>query len=319
MGSETYVQEACRVAEKQMKLHDLQYPSTRRHGSNSPFSSSSYRPELDATQFCENNLITVYQNMIGVLRWIVELGRIDIQHEVSLLSQYLVQPRHGHLSQACNIFRYLKKRYSKGYVVMDPTMWDISWTGGPDEVHPRVRAQYMTELYPDAVQTMPYDMPEPLGAAVNITCFVDADHAGNKVTRRSHTGIIIFVNSAPIMWYSKRQNTVESSTFGSEIIAMKQATDMVEALLYKLRMFGVPIESETRVLCDNESVVKIGTNPEARLTKKHNSIAFHRIRECVAARMILIYHEKGDSNLADILTKVLPVERRTQLLKGIMN
>ncbi len=53
-------------------------------------------------------------------------------------------------------------------------------------------------------------------------------------------------------------------------------------------MFGVPIEMEARVLCDNESVVKIGSNPDARLTKKHNSIAFHRIRECVAAKMILL-------------------------------
>ena len=45
----------------------------------------------------------------------------------------------------------------------------------------------------------------------------------------------------------------------------------------------------------------------------------HRIRECVAAKMILIYHEKGESNLADLLTKVLPVERRQQLLRGLMN
>ena len=202
---------------------------------------------------------------------------------------------------------------------MDPTKWEIAWTGGPDKTHPRDKAKYMAELYPDAIQHIPYDMPEPLGEEVYITCFVDADHAGNKITRRSHSGILIYVNSAPIIWYSKRQNTVESSTFGSEIIAMKQATDMVEALLYKLRMFGVPIKSEVRVLCDNESVVKTGTNPEARLAKKHNSIAFHRIRECVASRMILIYHEKGESNLADILTKVLPVERRVTLLKGIMN
>ena len=64
-------------------------------------------------------------------------------------------------------------------------------------------------------------MLEPLGGSVFITCFVDADHAGNRVTQRSHTDIIIYVNSAPIMWYSKRQNTVESSTFGSELIAMK--------------------------------------------------------------------------------------------------
>ena len=100
---------------------------------------------------------------------------------------------------------------------------------------------------------------------------------------------------------------------------MKQAADMIEALFYKLRMFGVPFEGECRVLGDNEGVVKAGSNPDARLSKKHNSVAFHQIRECVASGMILIYHEKGESNLADILTKSLPVERRTTLLKGIMN
>ena len=319
LGSETYVKEACKVAEEQMKQHNLKYPSTRRHGSNSPFSSTAYRPELDSTLFCDNDLTTVYQTLLGVLRWIIELGRIDILHEVSLLSQYLVQPRHGHLSQACNIIRYLMNRHSKGYVVMDPGKWYIEWTGGADQVHPKEKAKYLQELYPDAKQSMPYDMPEPLGEPVLVTCFVDADHAGNRVTRRSHTGIIIYVNSAPILWYSKRQNTVESSTFGSELVAMKQATDMVEALFYKLRMFGIPIEGECRVLCDNEGVVKAGSNPDARLSKKHNSIAFHRVRECVASTMILLYHEKGESNLADLLTKPLPVERRVKLLKGIMN
>ena len=213
-----------------------------------------------------------------------------------------------------NIFRYLKPRHSKGYIVMDPVKWDIDWVGGPDDMHPRRRAEYMSELYPDAKQVLPYDMPTALGKPVNITCFVDADHAGNKVTRRSHSGIIIYVINAPIIWYSKRQNTVESSIFGSEIVAMKQAADMIEALIYKLRMFGVPIDSEARVLCDNETVVKIGSNPDARLTKKHNSIAFHRIRECVASKMILTYHDRGDSNLADILTKALLVEQRVRLL-----
>ena len=162
-------------------------------------------------------------------------------------------------------------------------------------------------------------MPDPLRNPVNITYFVNADHVCNKLTRLSHTSIIIFVNSAPITWYLKRQNTVESSTFGSKIIALKQASDMIESMIYKLRMFVIPIDGEIRVLCDNESVVRVGSNPDARLTKRHNSIAFHRVRDCVAVRMMLVYHEKGDSNLADILTKVLPVERRTKLLKGIMN
>ena len=98
--SETYVRDACSIAEDQMMKNGISYPSTRRHWSSSPYSSQSYRPELDSSEFCDSNLTTMFQNLIGVFRWIVELGRIDIQLETSLLSQYLAQPRIGHLEQA---------------------------------------------------------------------------------------------------------------------------------------------------------------------------------------------------------------------------
>jgi hypothetical protein len=80
------------------------------------------------------------------------------------------------------------------------------------------------------------------GVLLVMSCFVDADHAGCRVTRRSHTGVIIFVNRAPILWFSKRQNTVESSTFGSEFVAMRITIEMIKGLLYKLRMMGVWFE-----------------------------------------------------------------------------
>ena len=64
---------------------------------------------------------------------------------------------------------------------------------------------------------------------------------------------------------------------------MKQAMDMIEGLIYKLRMFGISVEGEVRVMCDNMAAVKSGSNPDSRLQKKHNSIAFHRVREAVAA------------------------------------
>jgi hypothetical protein len=51
-----------------------------------------------------------------------------------------------------------------------------------------------------------------------------------------------------VIWYSKRQNTVETSTFGSEFVAMRIAVELVESLRYKLRMFGLPIEGPTNVL-----------------------------------------------------------------------
>jgi hypothetical protein len=52
-------------------------------------------------------------------------------------------------------------------------------------------------------------------SGVSVSCFVDADPAGCRATRHSHTGVSIFVNGTPILWYLKRQNTVEASTFGS--------------------------------------------------------------------------------------------------------
>jgi hypothetical protein len=87
-----------------------------------------------------------------------------------------------------------------------------------------------------------------------MTCFVDADHAGCQVTRRSHTGVLIYVNRAPILWYSKRQNTVETSTFGSKYVAARIAVEMIEGLSYKLRMMGIEVDGPTTVLCDNQSV-----------------------------------------------------------------
>jgi hypothetical protein len=162
-------------------------------------------------------------------------------------------------------------------------------------------------------------MPEPKGNPVIILCFVDANHAGNMITRRSHTGILVYVQNAPIsIWFSKRQNTVESSSFGSKSVALRAAKDMVVALRYKLRMFGVPIDGPTNVFCDNNGVVKNTTIPESMLAKKHNAINYHAIREAVAAKILRVGKEDGMTNLADLFTKVLTADRRRALCKHIM-
>jgi hypothetical protein len=136
-------------------------------------------------------------------------------------------------------------------------------------------------------------------------CFVDANHAGDRITRRSHTGIIIFINRAPIIWYSKQQNTVEMSTFGSEFVVARIAVELIESLRYKLCMFGVPIDGPTNVYCDNDSVCSNTTKPESTLKKKYNVIAYHRVREAVAAGTIHVTWEPTHTNIADMLTKCL--------------
>jgi len=143
-----------------------------------------------------------------------------------------------------------------------------------DMDHCRINEDWK-EFYPDAAELLSPRQPPPRGKPVVVSCFCDANHAGNVITRRSHTGILIYVNNAPIMWYSKRQNTVESSTFGSEFVAMRIAKEIIVALRYKLRMFGLPImgpqdepEGPSIIFCDNAGVVKNTSIPSSTLSQE---------------------------------------------------
>ena len=126
-------------------------------------------------------------------------------------------------------------------------------------------------------------MPAPRGQLISMHCSVDLDHPANTVTRCSQTGLLLFVNRAPVTWFSKRQNTVETSAFGSEFIAMKTVVEPIEALRYKLRMSGIPIEGPTNVFCDNEAVIKNTSIPDSMSKKKHTSICYHQARYSTAS------------------------------------
>lgn len=237
------------------------------------------------------------------------MGRIDIAVEMAIMSQYSASPREGHIEAVYHIFAYLAA-HPYGKIVFDAMtpildkdsfQHDVDWK----------------PFYGDVKEEEPNDMPMPLGLPVNIACFVDANHAGNVITRRSHTGIIIFIQNAPIIWYSKKQNTVE---FGSELVAMRVTRDLIAALRIKLRkLFGVPLTGPANVLCDNQGVVKNTSIPESTLTKKHsNAINYYIIRESAAMIMIRVGKEDTETNLADLLTKMLNRPRRERLLSSIM-
>ena len=94
---------------------------------------------------------------------------------------------------------------------------------------------------------MPSHIAEALGKYFVIKYYVYTNHAVNMANRISHSGIIIYVNNAPIIWYSKRQNTVKASSFGSEFVALIIFTYMIEALRYKLRCFVITVEVPAEV------------------------------------------------------------------------
>jgi hypothetical protein len=108
------------------------------------------------------------------------------------------------------------------------------------------------------------------------------------------------------MWYSKKQNTVETSTFGSEFVALKVAAEVLRGLGYKLQMMGIPIAGPWYVYCNNNSVIMNSTAPASTLKKKSNSIAYHTVQWAVAADEMRVTHIASEDNIADILTKPLP-------------
>jgi hypothetical protein len=83
-------------------------------------------------------------------------------------------------------------------------------------------------------------------------------------------------------------------------------------------MLGIPLDGPANLFCDNGSVVANTTCPESSLKRKHNAIAYHRVREAVAQGVVRIAKEDGKTNLADILTKPLPGPRMKELLYHIL-
>ena len=181
-------------------------------------------------------------------------------------------PRFGHLEQLYHMFGYLKQHPKRKLTL--------------DSQHPKIDERRLKKhdwyhFYRDPAEAIPTDMPKPRGNSMSTHCFMDASHGSDQVTRWSQTGILILCNRAPaVIWHSKKQNTVEASTFGSEFQAMK--VELIESLCYKLRMFGVTIDGPTNVFCNNDAVCSNTKLLELTLKKKHHSIAYHRCREAAS-------------------------------------
>ena len=143
-------------------------------------------------------------------------------------------------------------------------------------------------------------MSEPRCHGFIMRAKVDADHASDAVSRRSRTGLLIYLNCVLVYWWSKKQTSVESSSFGSEFVAMKQYCEYIRGLRYKLRMMGIPVEGPTYIYGDNQSVLANATIPDSTLKKKSQSIAYHFVREGVARHEWRTSYVNTHDNEADL-------------------
>jgi hypothetical protein len=129
----------------------------------------------------------------------------------------------------------------------------------------------------------------------------------------------MMLNKTPIDWFSKKQLSVESATYGSEFVAARIGTDKLVEMRYMLRMLGVPVEGPSVMFGDNLAVVNSASIPEDTLKKRHNALSYHRVREAIAAKVLKFHHISGKENPADVLTKFLPSAIWWPLMKPILH
>jgi hypothetical protein len=269
--------------------------------------SEGYHPEVDNSPLCTEDDSARYRSIIGCCIWIIVLGRFDIAYATSAMSRFHMLPSEGQLKAVKRILSYLKT-FPKGRVIIDTSYPDHSVY--PVEDH----SNYM-EFYPDAREEIPKDLPFEKGPRDRMTVYVDADHAHDLVTGRSITGILVMLNNTPIRWISKRQKTVETSTYVSELVVSRVDAELILEVRYMLRSLGVALDGPALMLGDNMSAVLNTTVPSTVLKKNHNEIAYHSVREAIVARIMRFAYIKSEENVSDMLTKALSNEKFHYLMK----
>ena len=252
-------------------------------------------PELDDTELLTGESIQHYLTMIGQLQWLVTLGTFDIHAQISTMSRFRSAPRKGHLERLQRIYGYVlkTKQYSTRYRTKEP---DYSYP-------PNMKHDWSDTVYDNVQEIMPNNCPKLLGKSVTTTTTLDVNLLHCLGTGASLTACLHFCNQTPTDRYSKKQATVETATYGSEFVAAKTATGQIMDMRYTLRYLGVPIKSKPYMFGDNSSVVTSASLPHSTLSKRPNILAFHRVREALAAKIINFHWIQAEYNLSDMLSK----------------
>ena len=252
-------------------------------------------PEIDDSDFLDPEGIQKFQSMIGSLQWVTQIGRIDITAATMTMSGFRQAPKNGHLERAKRMYGYLTKM--KDAVIRirtdEPDYSDL----------PKLVYDWERSVYGKGSEIMPHNQPKALGKRVIITSYVDANLFHDILTGRSVKGLLHLLNKTPIDWYSKKQATVETATYGSEYVAVRTCVEQIMDLRSTLRYMGVPVSGETFMFGDNKAVVDSSNIPHYKIHKRHNMLSYHRVREAIAYKICTFFHIDGNINPADILSK----------------
>ena len=115
----------------------------------------------------------------------------------------------------------------------------------------------------------------------------------------------MMLNQTHIDWFSKKQNCVETATYGSEFVATRTETNKLIEMCYMLRMLGIPVFSSSYKFRDNLSVIKSTSIPDDTLKIIHIALSYHGVRKAIAASKLKFVNIGSNQNPANVLSKSL--------------
>ncbi|CAG7724410.1 unnamed protein product, partial [Allacma fusca] len=154
-------------------------------------------------------------------------------------------------------------------------------------------------------QTSGYGINYKSGGDMELKTYTDSDYAGCKISRKSTSGMLVFLNNALISWTSQKQPCVALSSTEAEYIAVSSGARESVWLRSLIEELGYPQTQPTRILVDNQSAIKLVKNPEMHSRTKHIQVRYHYIRELVEDEQVSIEYVHTSDQLADGLTKPL--------------
>lgn len=176
----------------------------------------------------------------------------------------------------------------------------------------------MYTVYGKGQEIIDKDIPVPRGKPVVLTHYLDANLYHDMLNGKSVTGILHILNQTPIDWFSKKQASPETATYGAEFVASRTCVEQVSEIQQTLRYLGVPIKGKSYMFGDNQSVVDSSIRPDVKLQKRHNMLSYHSVRHAIAWGMCSYMHIEGAINAADFLSKHWAYSRVKDSLKAVL-
>ena len=236
-----------------------------------PFApNSGVNRELSKENLLSEEVQTDYRSGVGMLLYLVKYSRPDIANGVRELSKVMDGACEDDYKRMLRMIKFVESTKNK-CLVMD-------FNGKQKEEFIHVKA------------------------------FCDSDYAGDKETRKSVTGFMIYINGVPISWKSKGQKTVTLSSTEAEYIALSNLICELKHLYQVLEFLEEKVKTPMIVHMDNVSAIYLSKNWVTGGRTKHIDIRHHFVREYQEDGMVKIIFVAGEDNDSDMFTKNLPKE-----------